>query len=169
MVWEPQSRAAVPTAAGPQGSRAWHSATLLADGTVLLLGGRNGTALVETPEVFDPATGVFTLVPVVGAVPRAQQTATLLIDGRVLVAGGTNGGSVALPTQIWDLEAHTATTVGAGGVGRIGHTATLMGDGRVRLTGGDALDGAPAGAAMIVNPTPPVRCRGSAIRRRHQR
>jgi hypothetical protein len=86
----------VPIAVGPQGPRAWHSATLLSDGTVLLLGGLNGNALVETPEVFDPATGVFISAPVVGAVARSGQTATLLIDGRVLVAGGTDGGPAAV-------------------------------------------------------------------------
>ena len=76
-VSDPQTQMMMPIAVGPRGPRAWHSATLLSDGTVLLLGGRNGNALVETPEVFDPATGVFLSAPMVGAVPRAGQTATL--------------------------------------------------------------------------------------------
>src|SRR5438093_1277086 len=36
--------------------RAWHTATVLADGTVLVAGGRNGNAMVSIPELFDPAT-----------------------------------------------------------------------------------------------------------------
>jgi hypothetical protein len=38
-----------------------------------VLGGRHGAALVDTPEVFDPATGAFTSVPVVGAVSLSKQ------------------------------------------------------------------------------------------------
>src|SRR5437899_10216312 len=56
----PQQQAATPTVGRPQSPRAWHSATLLSDGTVLLVGGRNRDALVEVPEIFNPATGVFT-------------------------------------------------------------------------------------------------------------
>jgi hypothetical protein len=70
-LWDPQTRTTVAIGSGPQAPRAWHSATVLADGTVLVLGCRNGGALVETPEVFDPATSAFTPFPIVGAVARA--------------------------------------------------------------------------------------------------
>jgi hypothetical protein len=88
----------------------------------------------------------------VGAVARAGQTATLLIDGRVLVAGGTDGGPAPMPTQVWDLDAHTATTIGSDAVTRTGQTATLMGDGRVLITAGQTLDGARAGGSLVIDP-----------------
>jgi hypothetical protein len=41
--------------------RAWHSATLLADGSVLIIGGRSDAAAIETAELFNPGTGSFGL------------------------------------------------------------------------------------------------------------
>lgn len=73
------------------GGRAGHTATLLADGRVLFVGGfrtdRDGaTATLGTAEYFDPATGTFSLAPELPV--RAFHTATALPDGQVLLAGG---------------------------------------------------------------------------------
>jgi Bacterial Ig-like domain/Galactose oxidase, central domain len=148
-VWDAETSAYTPTKGRLEAPRSFHTATVLPDGTVLILGGRNGDALVETREIFDPATGTFMAIPVVGSVSRVSHTATLLTDGRVLVAGGSNGVWGGAPTEIWDLNAHTATPVG--GIDRSGHTATLMPDGRVLLAGGRTTGGQTAVAALIVN------------------
>ena len=71
--------------------RVRHTATLLDDGDLLIVGGfdDNGDAL-PTAERFDPSTGTgapVTLMPV----PRAMHAATKLGDGRVLIAGGISG------------------------------------------------------------------------------
>jgi RHS repeat-associated protein len=150
-LWSSDQQAATLTPGRPQSPRAWHSATLLSDGTVLLAGGRNSNVLVEVPEIFNPATGVFTPTAIVGAVPRAGHTATLLIDGRVLVVGGANGGVSPLATELWDVNAHTAEGVGTG-VGRSGHTATLTADGQVLISGGNGLDGKPSSNAVALEP-----------------
>src|SRR5436853_5875150 len=72
-------------------ARVNHTATLLRDGRVLIVGGdRTGTA-----ELYDPATGTFT--PTGNGIAghgsftdffNGPSTATLLPDGRVLIAGG---------------------------------------------------------------------------------
>jgi len=64
------------------------TATLLADGRVLVAGGGDNTA-----EIYDPVSGAFDMTP--GMVEaRVSQTATLLQDNRVLMAGG-NGDTSA--------------------------------------------------------------------------
>lgn len=81
--------------------RAFHTATQLADGTVLLLGGFEAiaddpacttgcTALraTGTAALYDPVTGSFTEAPGGLTHPRGFHVATALADGRVLVAGG---------------------------------------------------------------------------------
>jgi|GEM_PF-1121379 len=83
------------------------SATLLADGRVLVVGGRTGVDLTATAtaEVFDPATDTFTATDEM-RVGRARHAAELLQDGRVLVMGGVTGSDGAYtPTatvEVWD-------------------------------------------------------------------
>jgi hypothetical protein len=64
-----------------------HTATLLANGKVLVAGGTTGIGPTNIAELFNPATGTWTAtVPM--AYARGYHTATLLGNGRVLVAGG---------------------------------------------------------------------------------
>ncbi len=59
-----------------------HTATLMADGRVLILGGYSGQAAVNTAEIFDPASETFAPVPNTMISARCQHTATLLPDGK---------------------------------------------------------------------------------------
>lgn len=72
-------------------SRAYHSATLLKNGNVLVAGGTNGSQSYTQAEVYHPTTDTWT---VTGSMhdSRAWYTATLLANGKVLVAGGWNNG-----------------------------------------------------------------------------
>ena len=65
------------------GLHSHHTATLLTNGLVLVVG---GNYLPYTPEVFDPLTAQFRAVGNTYA-PRWFHTATLLSDGRVLLCG----------------------------------------------------------------------------------
>ena len=66
------------------------TATLLADGRVLLVGGYDSSTIVKGEELFDPATGSWSFTSRLET-PRSVHTATLLRDGDVLVAGGIDG------------------------------------------------------------------------------
>jgi hypothetical protein len=73
--------------------RSGHTATVLPDGTVLIIGGRDALGQpAPVAELFDPNSGAFMSVAFEGGMARAGHSATLLSDGRLLVAGGTTAG-----------------------------------------------------------------------------
>src|SRR2546425_8379929 len=76
-----------------QVARQGHTATLLTDGRVVLVGGENTNGPVGVAEVFDPVSATFSPAGS-SVIPRADHSATLLADGRVLVAGGRNNSIV---------------------------------------------------------------------------
>jgi Galactose oxidase, central domain len=119
--------------------RTGHSATLLADGRILMVGGfaREGTPPVATAEIYDPRTGAFTEAGKL-AVPRGGNIAVRLADGRVLIAGGCLGsrtytGSV----ELFDPASNTFQPGPAMPEPRCGAAAVLLADGRVLVTGGE--------------------------------
>lgn len=121
-------------AGGMATGRSFHTATLLANGKVLIVGGFNGTALA-TAELYDPAAGTFSATGSM-ATPRQYHTATLLQDGRVLIAGGSAFGVVTSSAEIYDPATGTFTATGNLGTARASHTATLLPNGKVLLAGG---------------------------------
>lgn len=69
--------------------RAYHSATRMPDGRVLILGGLSGQATnYELAEIFDPRTEAFTAVGVVDNRERGLHATVTLPDGSVLMLGG---------------------------------------------------------------------------------
>jgi N-acetylneuraminic acid mutarotase len=122
-----------------------HTATRLADGRVLVVGGRgtDGLTALASTELFDPKTSKRSLGPPL-SVGRTLHTATLLADGRVLVVGGITHESkdgqnrfVALASaELFDPKTNAWKPTGALADARNGHTATLLTDGRVLVVGG---------------------------------
>lgn len=71
------------------------TATRLADGTVLAVGGGDGIEPLASVEQFDPATESWARFSPLN-LARAAHTATLLPDGRLLIVGGWAGDEVTL-------------------------------------------------------------------------
>lgn len=127
-----------------------HTATLLPDGRVLVVGGlvccsQNSETYTATAELFDPRTGAFRPTGSL-RVARAFHQATLLPDGRVLVTGGFAGSATALTalavTEAYDVASEEFRDGPPLAVARAGHSALVLGDGRVLVVGG--LDGSPS-------------------------
>src|SRR5208337_1048908 len=74
------------------------TATVLKNGTVLIVGGTDAPSGVE---LYDPVSGRFSVTGST-AFPHSYHTATLLADGRVLVAGGLNAGQSSRAAEIYD-------------------------------------------------------------------
>jgi hypothetical protein len=119
-------------------ARVGHTATLLPDGRVLIVGGLDVTSRpLATAELWDAATDSF--LPT-GAMerPRSGHTATLLSDGRVLIVGGDDpeGFGRGRSAELWDPATETFSPAGEMAMTREGHSATLMPDGVVLIVGG---------------------------------
>jgi len=141
-------------------ARKGHTATLLPDGKVLVVGGVDSNddasaKALASAELYDPKTGTWSET---GSLihPRAWHTATLLKNGLVLVAGGncpglTTKGCFAAPSlqpdwdpsgaiaaaELYDPKTGTWATTGSMTSPRFLHTATLLADGRVLVAGAE--------------------------------
>ena len=134
--------------------RTLSTATLLPDGSVLIVGGRtvmeiNCTTLVER---YYPRTKVWTEEePMTDR--RCAHTATLEDDGKVLVAGGMSGYALPLATvERYDPITGTWTVGAEMPTRRSHHTATTLSDGRVLVLGGRGDDEAILASADIYDP-----------------
>src|SRR5438093_492426 len=133
--------------------RAEHTATLLTNGTVLISGGRDAADQpLASAEIYDPATGGFTLLASPLPAPVWGHTATRLDDGTVLIAGGQRGARYRRAAQVFDPASDTFAALTPMSTPRGRHTATLLRDGRVVVIGGT--DGVgPLASLEIYDPT----------------
>src|SRR5262245_50203326 len=154
-LYDPATGAFTPT--GNMVSLQWGRATLLNNGKVLLAGGgtecpdgRDGCAIADNPEIYDPETGTFTATgdyadrsgdPWFGTEGLVGSPMTLLPGGEVLIASepaaelydpwtdtfrvaGQMTRASSWPTPGWQL----------------GGTAALLADGAVLLAGGEIFE-----------------------------
>jgi N-acetylneuraminic acid mutarotase len=147
-----------PTAPLQVAARWDHTALLLPNGKVMIVGGNPGGSFIalSSVEIYDPIAGTWGEgTPM--AISRWMQTMTLLPDGTVLVAGGGTGSATSARSSayvyvpalnVWK----TVPDMSA----EYDHTATLMLDGRVLVAGGSYYASGGAVAQIFdtgLNPT----------------
>jgi hypothetical protein len=147
-LYDTYTEAIAPNASTMVVGRAYHTATTLTDGRVLLAGGVDAAGVVlASCEVYDPANGSFASTGSMNS-PRVAHTATLLGDGRVLVTGGTNAIADPLAAilgttascQIYNPATGSWSAAAGMADERFLHAATALADGRVLVSGGASFD-----------------------------
>lgn len=128
-----------------------HSASILADGRVLVAGGSGGREWKDrrrSAEVYDPQQKGFSRTKEMSLPRFNHPAATLLLsDNRILVAGGGARLEIYDPrTDFFD------STTGNVGTGRIFSTATLLLDGEILIAGGYNFVYPPTATAWLYEP-----------------
>jgi hypothetical protein len=134
--------------------RSYHTATLLPNGKVLIVGGRRSFRdELDSAELYDPPLHQF--IPTGKMLSaRAGHTATLLPDGKVLIAGGFRTGRALASAELYDPVSGTFRPTGSMVEPRQRHTATLLPNGRVLIAGGGLYDTGATAAAENTGLTP---------------
>lgn len=140
------------TTGTPVEGRSRHTATVLEDGRVLLVGGMGSSSeglceVTRTAETWDPADGKFRKVRGALSVPRVGHAASLLPDGRVLVVGGWTTGLEYVLAEVFDPATETFSVVPSPDDRvRTEHTTLQLEDGSVLVLGGAVADDDPEAA-----------------------
>jgi hypothetical protein len=129
--------------------RSYHTAVLLPDGRVLLVGGQDGRTTTHgfaLADMYDPKSGTFSPVGPVTQTP-AGGSATLLSDGKVLLVDGFLGTA-----QVFDPKTGTVSPTGSMTTARGFDTQIGLSDGRVLVTGGLDANFAELASAEVYDP-----------------
>jgi hypothetical protein len=127
-------------------ARGFHTATLLADGRVLVTGGFVGASdTTASTEIYDPSTAHFSPAGAM-QVPRSGHSAIALTDGRVLVLGGLQS---AAPTDIFEPSADRWSPGPNLQPASVASTVTLLRNGKVLIFGGADVSGFPVSTVLL--------------------
>lgn len=137
-------------------ARQFHTATLLENGAVLVVGGTSFNGDLAGVELYDPVSDLwYTACPLTTS--RYYHSATRLNNGCVLVAGGFNGLPLS-DAELYDPAANRWRAAGLLFAVRGLHGPTLLADGHVLVTGSSATVGELNGAEMY-DLAPAITCR----------
>jgi hypothetical protein len=128
-----------------------HTATLLPNGQVLVVGGYNA-GFLGTAELYNPTSNSWSSANSLPAV-RGQHSATLLANGNVLVTGGSNDPVTSRSAELYNPYTNMWSPAGSMATGRYEHTATLLSNGKVLVAGGFPVGGStPLASAELYDP-----------------
>lgn len=133
--------------------RIGHTATLLADGRVLITGGATSGegvpgGISRSAEIWDPATGSFRMLPRRMSIGRVNHSATRLPDGKVLLVGGYTADGDGVLAEIFDPATESFSIIATPGLeSRALHAAVGLPDGDVLILGGEN----PAGTETLAS------------------
>ncbi|MGD0165551.1 MAG: IPT/TIG domain-containing protein, partial [Candidatus Sulfotelmatobacter sp.] len=137
-------------------ARVGHTATLLSNGQVLIVGGYDpATGIISDAELYDPTAQVFIDLGNTNT-PHFHHTATLLQNGQVLITGGetdpTPSGAYNT-AEVFNPATWTFTVLSVNmTTAREGHAAILLNKGQVLITGGDLPAAGSLNTAEIYDP-----------------
>jgi hypothetical protein len=145
-------------------ARRFHTAGLLANNTVLVVGGEGASnQALQSTERFDPLSGQFSAGPNLKQARKLhkminlKECSTIPVADRILVVGGEDGNHRPLTTaEIYDPADQTKTDftlTGSMVTPRTMHTLTCLPDGKVLVAGGVDQGGAVTFTAEIFDPS----------------
>jgi large repetitive protein len=124
------------TVSSPMGhARAGAACATLLDGTVLVMGGDDGSGALSTAEIFNPITQTWKAT---GSLNAAREGHQAVINGwgAVWVAGGTNASGIVAALEEFDPATSTFRTVGTLTTPRTEFAMALLPGLKVMLAGG---------------------------------
>ena len=134
-------------------ARANHSATLLANGRVLVAGSVDNSGNVSAAaELYDPSSATFLPTGSL-TTARGSHTATLLNDGTVLLSGGGSATAVISNAELYIPTSGTFVATGSLITGRAQHSATLLNSGLALVAGGSDINSNVLASAELYNPS----------------
>lgn len=114
--------------------REGHTATLLLNGRVLVVGGHDGNASLGTSEIYDPIANSWS-TPIATSHPAYAHTATRLNDGTVLITGGY-AAATGVSNHAHLFDGGVWSQVSDMRSPRLSHAAIAMRDSGVIVVGG---------------------------------
>lgn len=117
-------------------ARRSHTATLLPNGKLLIVGGADNTGSIASAELLDVANNKWAVTSPLSQARRSH-SATLLPNGKVLIAGGIGEDVTRLSSaEMFDPASAKWEATGNLNIARRDHTATLLPNGKVLVVGG---------------------------------
>lgn len=135
-LYDPNTKLSTPVA--PMSSpRAFHTATLLSDGTVMVTGGVNDAGqLLQSIEIYNPTSNIWTTKSSTITAPVMKHQATLLTNNSVLITGGQGMTGAVTGFLVYNPGTDTVTTTGSMTDARRDHKQVLLPNGNVLIVGG---------------------------------
>ena len=134
-----------------------HTATLLANGKVLAVGGEDAGYAVHGAEFYDPVTNSWSPAGTMH-IERSRHAATLLLDGTVLVSGGFNNTipSVLTSAEVYDPANNSWSETRCLNDPRILHNMSLLRSGTILAAGGIGNGNEVLASVELYTPDNPV-------------